>query len=646
MTRENTALWAQLRDTHGKDLASSVPRATLIAAHPNLRALDAPALAEHLGISEPDARDAIVAYVADAIPRELLSAEAAREGASVDVLLTMAGRSAEPGWMGASARARREAAGWNDTDYGSSPLPIGYAYRMPNRVLYEAGAVAAYQSGTGAAPSPIGLDAPTGFDAQMATCLRGDVPSDPGDPSLPHPDWIRAFCFAMRPSGAGMVTNANGELTAHPGGVLLDGSEPALVLAESARGVREYDAEWPRPIAGEVFNVDAIRKAYSAFQWYGPLPGDVETPDGVKYWGDWPDGISRERYVFFYAIDGDGNWNRCLQVQGWDGTAWTLPSHWGELSRVWQWRPTDGANPHNVGEWKTFFSFDNWLNENKTAIAVAAFWISSIVVTVSTLGAGAATLAAAATVSALLIAAQKLMAALVANDPAKTVAACLEIGKAMNNAAGGDLGAAIKRDHPELAAFTTNVCAPFQKIYEAAGGALSDVRALWAKAQGLKSDLPIMGQVAWAAAVGAIGGVGGTNGPAAWLQMSRLPTNGEIANELWENAPGWAKDVVALGLSLSALELAQASGRGSAYHSGSILSAPKLSGAGGGVLQISAPNAQAIRTLWQVPPPPVAPPIPVFVPTDANGAPQASSAAAPVIAAAGIGLAWFLGFFK
>lgn len=633
-------LWAQLRDTHGRDLPSSVPLSTLLAAHPILRSMSAPELAEAIQVPVAKAEAAIDGYVRDAIPRELV---ADMRGASVDERIAQAGRPRPPGWLVREGGrlhvkdgAPAEAGAFNYAPNGTDPLPLGFFYRMPNRMVYEPSQWAKYASVVNEPlPTPIRVDAPTDFDALVCTVLRGEIEADPQDPSLPHPMKLRAFCVAM---GGPLLAPVGDGLPFHPGGVYQDGTAQKGVAAAAA-GVSEFAPTWPAPQPGEVFPLDAARKAFAAFQWYGPLPGDLETPEGVQYFDGWAGGVTRERYVYWYQIDDDGNWNRCMQVQGYVAAdkKWVLPKKWGEALRAWEWRPSSDSDPHNVGEWKTFFSFDNFLRENQSTIVQAAFWVASIAVTVATLGAGAATLAAAATIGAILAAATKLYSALYADDPAKAVGAVLELGRAMNTATGGDFAAAVEKNNPGLATFAKTVAAPFQKIYEAAGGALGTIGTLWQQAQAMKNGLPIMGQVAWSAAVSAFGN--GTSGPSAWLQMARLPTSSEIAQRLYDNAPPWVKDVVALGLAINATEQAQSSNLSGSYG---FTLAPVVAKSKG-VMKLTKAGQEGMKALWQPPPPPLVPPVPKFVPKQGSG-PKAAAGGAAAVAVVGAGIAYLLFF--
>lgn len=641
-------LWAQLRDTHGEDIPSTEPLSVLLGAHPNLRGLNVPELARAIEVTPERAERAIDSYVRDAVPAHLVPSALAAGGQSVDVRLAMAGRAAPPGWVTSDRgrsrvdeRERRADAGaWNDSPYASAPLPLGFFYRMPNRSVYDF--VNQTPGPGGTYPTLVRVDPPTAFDAQMATILRAPIEKDPDDPSMPHPNMVRAFVFAMAPGGSGMVTNANGVLAAHPGGLNEDGSDPWTILAPYAQGAREDDPQWPRPLAGEGWDRAAIQRAFAAFNWYGPLPGDLETPDGVIYCDAWSKGeVKRERYVYWYQIDDDGNWNRCQQVQGWtdeDGGKWILPSKWGEKLRAWMWRPTDGQRSWDVGEWRTFFAFDRWVQENGNTLATIAFWIAAAAITLATFGAGSGALVVAASVQAVLLAAQRLYVALMADDPSKAMVAVVELGKAFNGAAGeGGLPEAIKKNNPGLAKFAESVAAPFQKIYDAAKTGISDIYALWDKAQAMKGQLPIMGQVAWTAAIGAFGG---TKGPGAWLQMARLPTTSEVGAELLANAPPWARDLISLGLTLSALEQAQ---QGSGAKSLVFYQAPvSVQQQGQGFFQIPKFTQEAVKAIWTPPPPPIVPTVPKFVASPGSGPKGAASAGgAGVVLVGAAAAAWY-----
>ena len=601
--RPEKPLWVQLRDTHGRDLPSSVPFSTLLAAHPSLRSKSARELSDALGISLREADRAIHGYMVDAFPAELVPNA---PGSSVDDRVALAGRPGPPGWVSGKGVASRvdvghaghrscrdrfaSASGINDEFRGV--LPLGWAYRMPLREVVR--------DGSGAIVS---LGAPTAFDAQVATILRGEVPESPDVPGLPRADVVRAFAVAM--GGSAMIhTEPDGGFGFQVGGL------PPSELTAGARGVVEDVGTWPGPQPGEVFPWDAIRTAYAAFRWYGVLPGDSEGPPVA----DWSSGdrVSRQRYVFWYLLADDGAWNKAVQVQGYseEKKAWILPSKWGESIQVYVWRPTESQF---VGEWTTFFSWDRWNNENKGQIMGVAVWVAALAVTVATLGAGAGALAAAATFQAAMFALQKLYGAIAAGDAAKAVAATAELGTSLNNASDkGDFLGAMKQNNPGLAKFTEAVAAPFAKVYQAAGGAAATVQSVWDQAGALRRALPAVDGATWGAAANAVGGAG--PGALAWLQMARLPSSSEVASELWTNAPPWAKDLVAMGTALAATEQAQEADR---FARSSVLQLQGGGGGGGGggmMMMMRQPVAQPaviqvrekVRAIWSsVPPRPV-----------------------------------------
>lgn len=620
-TPNSQRLWAQLRDRHGYDVDSTVPESTLLAAHPNLRGLSATELAERLGIDVVLAERAIAGYVADCVPPELLCDA---PGASVDERLARAGRPGEAGWM---PRARRR-----DDDAGAVVVPGGQAQILPlgyGDLLYLRGE---HDSNN----ALLTIDPPTPLDLQTLTILRSAIPSDPNDPSLPAPDAIRAFAIAMGAYG----DTGNGAFIKDTG----------YDLGPNAWWQGKYDLNmvvpgvgtWPAPQPGESFPIDAIRKAKSAVDWYGPLPADVETEPGKLYWSDWDsdDQITHERFVFWYAQDDDGNWNRCLQVQGWSevkGT-WVLPRKWSSSVRVWMWRPSNASNPHNEGEWTTFFNFNNWLKDNQTTVFQVSVWVASIAATVLSLGtASPAAISAAATFSAALAAASSLYSNLIKGDIRGAIQSTLKFGAAMNQAAGGDIAKAFAKENPELAKFATKIAAPFEGVYNAAGAALGNIESMWNQAQAQKSKFGAIGGGFWADTLSAFAG----SGAAKWMQVARLPTSGDVARELYEASPAWVKDAVALSMTLSAAEQAQASSQMGSLGS-QIAIAPKVQM--GGMIQISLANAQAIRATWPVPEKATDPPIPIFNATSAP--PGSSSSAAPVAIVAAAGVAWVLGLFK
>jgi len=616
-------LWAQLRDTHGRDLASSVPLSALLAAHPALRSKGAPELAEALGLSVAEAESAIVGYVRDAVPLEL---RAHAPGSSVDRLLTLAGRPAPPGWVrgaGLRSRVERSEAGSAIGDFsGTRPLSLGFFYKLPFR-----GVMGSDAQGY---PAPVSVDPPTAYDALVATILRSEVPPDPNDPGLPHPDYLRAFCVAM--GGSCMTgTNPGGgmlPLPFHPGAI-----DPSL-LRESARGVVEDVGSWPRLQPGEAIYDAATRKAYEAFRWYGVLSGDTEGPPGAWGWSD-SDRVSRMRYVFWYQQDpGDYAWNKCVQVQGFSEAqqAWILPSKSGEAVWVWYWRPTDSQF---VGEWRQFFNFDRWNVENKGEYMAVAVWVAAAALTVATLGAGAGALAAAGTFQAAIYATERLYKAIGKGEPAAAVAAAVELGDALNKASDkGDFLGAMKAGNPGLAKFAEGVAAPFQKVWDAAGGVAATVQSVWTKAEDLRKQIPKVDGSAWAAAASAFGL---NSGAATWLQLARLPSSAEVAGQLWENAPAWARDVVAMGVALSAAEQAQAA---DAFARSSMVFGPQGGGGGGGgmmLLQRPAPVVESVmlgptKRAWTAVPSPAVEPGALTLAPGSSG--SSAGAALPLLAVA------------
>ena len=631
-------LWALLRDTHGREQAGTVVLSAVLAAHPELRSKAPAELAEVLNVSPLEAERAIAGYVLDALPAEL---NPRGHGGSVDDRLTAAGRAAPPGWVsGRGSRSRvdvghvghpheagapacrerfafkRDASGLNDEFRGV--LPLGWAYRMPLRGVVR--------DGSGAFVS---LDAPTAYDALCATILRGPIPASPDVPGLPAASHVRAFCFAM--GGASLIhTEPDGGFGFQIGGL------PPEQLTASARGVVEDAGTWPDPQPGEVFPWDAIREAFAAFNWYGPLSADTEGPPGSWDWAS-ADRVTRQRYVFWYLRADDGAWNKAVQVQGWsdEKKAWVLPSKWGESIQVWVWRPTESQF---VGEWKTFFSWDRWNNENKGQIMGVAIWVAAIALTVGTLGAGAGALAGAATFQAAMYALKRLYDAIGAGDAAAAVKATAELGATLNAASDkGDFLGAMKANNPGLAHFAESVAAPFAAVYQAAGGALATVQSVWDQAEALRKSLPKVDGATWASAANAIGGAG--PGALAWLQMARLPSSSDVAGQVWENAPPWARDLVAMGTALTATEQAQAADasiRSSVMFGGG--GGRSASFQGGGMMQLSHVAAEATRAIWSAVAPPAAEPG-ALVLTPVQGA--SGGAGAGVVVAAAAAAAWF-----
>jgi len=644
MNRDNRAekpLWANLRDTHGRDVPSANPFARLISAHPALRGKDAGELASALGIPQHEAEGAIMAYVHDALPPELVPHA---PGRSVDARLMMAGRPAPAGWVSSSREgARVETHGprgdagalGGSGGVGSAPLPIGWAYRMAARVTRDPQG------------QMVSVDPPTAYDAQCATILRSNVPSDPNDPGMPAPEWVRAFCVAM---GGDLKTTDGGAWSAP--GFQWGGLDPQT-LTPTARGVVEDVGSWPAPQAGEIFNGAAIRNAYAAFNWYGPLSGDVETADGNVTWSwDAGDKVTRERYVFFYLQASDASWNKCVQVQGFSQSKnqWILANAKGEDVRLWAWRPTDSQF---VGEWKSFFDLRRWLDENANAITEATIWVGALAVTAVTLGAAGGTVAAAAAASAAFTAAANAVLALrgaYANgDWMAAFKAVVSLGAAANTAAGGDLVTTIGKENPGLAAMVESVAKPFQSVFDAAQKLEQSVApsasAIWDAATALRKSLPQIGPATWAQAHAICGQPADTfESASTWLQMARLPSTADVANELLANAPPWAHDAIAFGLALSATEQAQ-----SFTVAKTVMFAPQL--VKGGQSMMFAPQAvkagTGTRALWastsSVPPPAANPAAPKLVPT-AGGSGKAgggSSAAAPLVLAGAAVALWF-----
>jgi hypothetical protein len=620
MNRDNRAekpLWANLRDTHGRDVPSTNPFARLISAHPALRGKDAGELASALGIAPHEAEAAIMAYVHGALPPALVPHA---PGRSVDARLMMAGRPAPAGWVSSSREGARvethgprgESAGLNDTFRGV--LPLGFGYKMPDRSVRA-------QDGT-----LVSVPAPTAYDAQCATILRADVPSDPNDAGMPRSDVVRAFCVAM---GGDLVAAAPDGLAPFQFGNVAPEN-----LTPSARGVVEEVGSWPAPQPGEVFNGAAIRNAFAAFKWYAPLSGDTETDHPSWSWDD-SDKVTRERYVFWYLQDDSAQWQKCVQVQGFSNAknTWILPSKWGESIQCWAWRPTDSQY---VGEWRTFFSWDRWNNENKSTIAGWAVWIAAAAVTLATLGAGAGVLAGAAAFQAAMYALKKLYDAVGAGDPAVAVAAAVELGRNANAMADGDFLNAMAKGNPGLAEFTGKVAAPFAKIYDAAGGAAATVESVWSQATALQSQVPKVNEGIWATALNTVGAGDAARGAGAWLQMARLPSSAEVAGELWANAPSWAKDLVALGVGLSAAEQGQARKGGGVMQSLYSVNVSR----GGGMMQLSPSIANVVRSTWSAVPPPASEASPPsLVPVQSSGG---SSAAAPLLLAGAAAALWFV----
>lgn len=204
---------------------------------------------------------------------------------------------------------------------------------------------------------------PLGFSYVLnQAVLHADIPADPNDATLPHPDYYEDVCAAVMsveniiPGAAvrGMTTVYNDD----------DGSVLQYVLVDPtgqgyAGAVYTNLADVPDPTQAELDYVKSRVRMFYTGPWKsnGPIPEDAEISGGVG--GSWSQGgwgvndnVTKERHIYCYRTAGPGNSEfgsafidfglgatsaMYLQIQGYSLStlSWVLPRPINNNQTLW-----------------------------------------------------------------------------------------------------------------------------------------------------------------------------------------------------------------------------------------------------------------------------------------------------------------------
>lgn len=434
------------------------------------------------------------------------------------------------------------------------PLPLGYSYLVtvsgspripPNFVATEAGYLCSQ------------------------AILHEDIPSDPNNPSLPHPDYYDKFVMAV---GLG---NPNWQLN--------DDGQPDINLPLGPgiwNNAPDRKPNWTYIIPEDTSFTTVVQKAYASFKNYGPLPTDEETKE-VYFFSQWDsppefeDNVTKQRVVYFYILSwfgpsggaasgiirGIDSMDLVAQVQGYNGKEWILPRKWGEsIPYVYKRGPT---------EWKALFDFNRYTMENAQAIATTCAVIMSVIISAVTLG--TASPVAVAFSAALIAGMNAVIKAGLAGDTAGVITGMIQIGSAALKA-GSDSGAfdkavselskATKGSSDKVVGWVNDVAKPFVKVYEEVEkirAQLGTAGAYLASAKKYGLNMPVVNEDYWKKATDP-----SYLGPFAfWAKTAKKYTSEDELAKYVDNLPWYAQEIAGFGASIKYTEIMQDTERAS-----------------------------------------------------------------------------------
>jgi hypothetical protein len=475
-----------------------------------------------------------------------------------------------------------------------------------------------------------------------------DIPADPSDAGMPHPDYLIGFYEAVM-------------------GVSLDKANwtASDVARYKAKAVDPSD-----PYAG------GVRALWGAYLNNGPIPVDQEftAPSGGDVWSSSDkiggDGGAAERHVYFYdqqsAYDGSGYhpgfglWGPVslyVQIQGYslNTQTWVLPRISG--SQVWAYRyEADHAGPPYNGNWKGKVNSGQWYGDNWKTIATWAVAVFGTILSIVTLGAASAamvTLMAVVIPGITLAVAGSMVAALeavaigamkyaITGDSTGLMSAIATAGGEALSLGEDNIGAIAKKFGPDVGKFLSDVAVQVKNVEDAVTQnptfiamekSLGTVNAYMGAASSLAASFPIINEDYWNTAKLAIGGQFTTGG--VFLSEARAALDTDSLAALYNAAPWYAQGFVQYAATIRAAELTQNAAIAKAltgFHaSSSYMGSESISSKSSTFVP---PKARP--TVW--------PPTPSPDTVAKNAKASSVHASAAVVVGGGLGLAWLLGF--
>jgi len=488
--------------------------------------------------------------------------------------------------------------------------------------------------------------------------LHADVQPDPSDPSIPEPAYFDGFWEACKGSS----------------------------LDRSGWSQNETQAFHAEALA----NIGQVRDLFAAYLANGPLPTDDELNTATPGLWSSKDGISAERYVYYY--DNQSNYSqgggvaakgltvglqadaaKYVQIQGFtvnvgtpkgssDPGAWVVPREFnGQQVFGWRYAADHAGPPYDNTKWTAVFSFGSWVTSSYGDILTWFMVVWGALLTIMTAGIGSAALPALAAGIATVAAAGGLaLSATAAAAASKWIldtltALCAAAAKAATtgdsttlmqdlDTAAGNLESvapyamqAAQNAFPDQVAFAKNIATSVSNVWGDAQAAFaqgtSQVAALTSSAQKLATSFPGIDSNYWNMASQVVGPGAGSY----FLNLTRMAPSINDLVALEGNMPWYAQGFVQFGATIRAAEMAQytrLTGGGvrampSALVPPSKFWPPAVHATG-----------QALKSIL----PPVPPTkTPAQIVADAKAA---GSTGGVVVAVAGLGIAYVLGWLK
>ena len=432
------------------------------------------------------------------------------------------------------------------------PLPLGYSY------------ITSVSGAPGVNAKFIGSEA-----AQLCSqaILHEDIPSDPNDHTLPHPDYYDKFVMAVGLANPNWGYNDENipdvDLPLGPG---IWNNQP------------DRKPNWTYLIPEDTSFTAILREAFAWYKQYGPLPEDSES-DSVTFFNGWDsppefkENVTKQRIVYFYVVTWEGpkggaasgvirgitSMNLVAQIQGMKSKdEWILPQKWGESIPF--------VYSNGDGTWKAIFDFNRYTTENAQAIAAVCIAIMSAIVTCVTLGAGSVALAFGA---ALIAGMSAVIKAGLSGNTAGVIAGVVQMGMAVIQA-NQDSGAAAKEiaalskatggNSDKVVGWVNDVAKPFVALYQGVEKIRAQVgtaSAYLSSAKSIGLNMPVVNEDYWKKACDPA-----FLGPFSfWATKAKKFANEQSLKDYVDRLPWYAQDIGGFGASIKMTEIVQEQNR-------------------------------------------------------------------------------------
>jgi len=432
------------------------------------------------------------------------------------------------------------------------PLPLGYSY------------LTSVSGAPGIPPGFIGSEAD---QLCSQAILHEDIPSDPNDHTLPHPDYYDKFVMAV---GLG---NPNWQYD--PETKQADVNLP--LGPGSWNNQPDRKPNWTYIIPEDTSFTAILREAFAWYKQYGPIPEDSES-DSVTFFNGWDsppefkENVTKQRIVYFYIVTWEGppvvasgmirgikSMNLVAQIQGMKSKdEWILPQKWGESIPF--------VYSNGDGTWKAIFDFNRYTTENAQAIAAVCISIMAAIVTCVTLGAGSVALAFGA---ALIAGMSAVIKAGLSGNTAGVIAGVVQMGMAVIQA-NQDSGAAAKEiaalskatggSSDKVVGWVNDVAKPFVALYQGVEKLRAQVgtaSAYLSSAKSIGLNMPVVNEDYWKKACDPA-----FLGPFSfWASKAKKFSNEQSLKDYVDRLPWYAQDIGGFGASIKMTEIVQEQNR-------------------------------------------------------------------------------------